>query len=795
MLSACGALLVLHALGSSNSATAFMLPVGTCETYNGERRSAFGRSSAAMRFLGGDTSSRRRKGGLFSRVRTTSPVSSSAAEADTSPEGSISSSRSSTSGKSAPEPVVYAQEALDRAWRSKRRIAAQGKSKPLKQRFMDAFGGRSAVFIEDREFMEETLDNVVRVYCTHNMPNWSLPWQRLKQEQSTSTGFVIDGRRIITNAHAVEYSTMIQVRRRGCDRKFQAARFAVGEECDLAILTVDDEEFWKGASPLAFGELPELTDDVNVIGYPVGGECISITAGVVSRVEMTVYAQAEQELLSIQIDAAINPGNSGGPVVNDDGEVVGVAFQSLDGSDVENIGYVVPVNVLEHFLEDVRRHNGKYLGFPRLGITHQHLESPALRGSLRMSPEQTGVMVTGVQPTYPAAKVLRRGDVIMKVDGIRVANDGSIPFRAGERVALKYYMSQLFPEDETEVELLRDDKVMSVTVPLSISDFLCPVHFDGRAPSYFVLGGLVFTVMSAPYLENEMGEGAGGLAHLLSTAEHGVRSSDDQEIVILTQVLTHEVNVGYEDFSNMQLLAFNGERVKSLRHLVRLADESKEEFLRFDLFRDRLVVLQAAGVAEATTQICEDNSIPSPRSADLVDTVAATAAVAAGIAHEPPPPPPPPPLAGVKLGMPGEAEADAQDDAEERDLGQQQQQQQQQPTTGVNGGQPHQPSIARAAVPARGKREPQQQSGRGAAGEGRPAEPRRARWKSAAATALGRVGTSAPMRTGGLRIEEGARSCRRWLPGAKRGGDRGGVEAGKRDRRQRRGATGRRRLD
>lgn len=72
---------------------------------------------------------------------------------------------------------------------------------------------------------------------------------------------------------------------------------------------------------------------------------------------------------------------------------------------------------------------------------------PPFRRPLPPSPPPSR-RVLFVQPTYPASKVLRRGDVIMKVDGIRVSNDGSIPFRAGERVALKYYMSQLFPEDE-----------------------------------------------------------------------------------------------------------------------------------------------------------------------------------------------------------------------------------------------------------------------------------------------------------------------------------------------------------
>lgn len=158
ILSACCVLLVLHAFGG---ATAFMLPTGTCKSKSWGTRSIHGRRLAAMRLLGSDASSRMSKRGLLSRVRTTSPaVSTSAAEGDTS---TASSSSNSSRGRSAPEPVVYAQEVLDLAWRSQRRIAAQGKSKPLRQRFMSAFGGRSAVFVEDRDFMEETLDNVVRV--------------------------------------------------------------------------------------------------------------------------------------------------------------------------------------------------------------------------------------------------------------------------------------------------------------------------------------------------------------------------------------------------------------------------------------------------------------------------------------------------------------------------------------------------------------------------------------------------------------------------------------------------------
>nr|XP_016437824.1 PREDICTED: protease Do-like 2, chloroplastic isoform X2 [Nicotiana tabacum] len=102
---------------------------------------------------------------------------------------------------------------------------------------------------------------------------------------------------------------------------------ARGVECDIALLSVESKDFWEGAEPLCFGHLPHLQDAVTVVGYPLGGDTISVTKGVVSRIEVTSYAHGSSELLGIQIDAAINPGNSGGPAFNDDGECIGVAFQ------------------------------------------------------------------------------------------------------------------------------------------------------------------------------------------------------------------------------------------------------------------------------------------------------------------------------------------------------------------------------------------------------------------------------------------------------------------------------------
>lgn len=224
------------------------------------------------------------------------------------------------------------------------------------------------------------------------------------------------------------------MQRRGDDCKFLAKVLALGTECDIALLSVEEEEFWEGVEPLTLGPLPALQDSVYVVGYPIGGDTISVTSGVVSRIEVTAYAHGATELLGVQIDAAINSGNSGGPVFSYTGQCVGIAFQSYAGSEVENVGWVIPTPVITHFLDDFRR-NGAFTGFPALGIQWQRMESRALQAACGMSAGDKGVLVRDVLPISQAAEVLRPGDIIMRFDGIQVACDGTVPFRTGERIA------------------------------------------------------------------------------------------------------------------------------------------------------------------------------------------------------------------------------------------------------------------------------------------------------------------------------------------------------------------------
>ena len=192
---------------------------------------------------------------------------------------------------------------------------------------------------------EQIKDAIVKIYTVFSKPDYFRPWNTYTNRR-VGSGCIIKGNRILTNAHVVADRTFVQVRRYGQARQYRAKVLNVSHDADLALLTVTDKAFFLGVTPLEFTELPRMQQEVFVFGFPVGGDNLSVTKGVISRIEHRYYAHSSEYLLAAQIDAAINPGNSGGPVLAD-GRIVGVVMQMYMGRD--NIGYMVPVPVINHF--------------------------------------------------------------------------------------------------------------------------------------------------------------------------------------------------------------------------------------------------------------------------------------------------------------------------------------------------------------------------------------------------------------------------------------------------------------
>ncbi|KAK9669402.1 hypothetical protein RND81_13G127100 [Saponaria officinalis] len=463
------------------------------------------------------------------------------------------------------------------------------------------------------------MDAVVKVFCVHTRPNFSRPWQMKRQTSSSSSGFIIGGKRILTNAHSVKYNTHVKLKKRGSDTKYVATVLAIGNECDLALLTVNDDEFWDGVLPVEFGKLPALQDAVTVVGYPIGGDTISVTSGVVSRIENLSYVHGSTELLGLQIDAAINSGNSGGPAFNSKHKCVGVAFQSLKNGDVENIGYVIPTPIVMHFIQDYEM-NGAYTGFPLLGIEWQKMENPHARMSMGMKSDQKGIRIKRVEPTSPESHILQPSDVILSFDGVDIANDGTVPFRHGERIGYSYLISQKYSGDNAEVKVLRNSVMHKFNFKLGTYRRLIPVHTEGKPPSYYIVAGFVFTTVSVPYLRSEYRDENDAPVKILDKLLHSMALSKDEELVVISQVLAADINIGYEDIVNTQVLAFNNNPVTNLKSLAKTVESCKDEFMTFELECDQIVTLWTKAAKAATVDILATHCIPSAMSDDLKTT-------------------------------------------------------------------------------------------------------------------------------------------------------------------------------
>jgi len=448
---------------------------------------------------------------------------------------------------------------------------------------------------------EAVKEAAVKIFTVYNEYDYYRPWQMRGKMSKTGSGCIIEGKRILTNAHVVADQTFIQVKRAGQAEKFIARVEYVGHECDLAVLRVADDRFFEHTTPIKVGTLPLIRDKVAVYGFPRGGTKIAITEGVVSRIENQYFSHSQANLLACQIDAPINSGSSGGPVISE-GKIAGVAFQSASG---ENIGYMVPAPVVKHFLTDIS--DGAFDGFPTLGISFQKMENPDIRNKYAMSAHHSGVLVSMVHPESPLKGVVSRGDIILSIESFDIANDATISFRKNDRTFFEYAVQDLQIGDTGTMTLLRDSKEHSVSFAntLSVSDgHLVPRQQFDTPPRYFITGGFVFVPLTRNFLTTW-----GPRSWVRKAPKHLVHhyfsepDTSRDEIIILAQILSDEVNVGYDDFVFSVINEVNGVKIRNLDDLITAVDSNENPFQKITDDEGYTIIYSTQKAKEAKPRI------------------------------------------------------------------------------------------------------------------------------------------------------------------------------------------------
>lgn len=461
---------------------------------------------------------------------------------------------------------------------------------------------KAITFSKSHGHLPEGYENsVVKIYNNFSEFDFDRPWNSKLMSTCKGSGFILEyqGQKfIMTNSHVASQNDILQLKFAFSPEKYKAEILLEDLDCDLAILkvTTDTSDFWKQAKPLPLGKFVDLQQKLVVCGYPRGGSEICITSGKVSRIEHDRYVQGNAELPSVQVSAHINPGNSGGPVISA-GSVVGVAFQGIGQGG--GLGYMIPTSVIRHFLNDYLKNGVKnYQGFPDLAIHTQELESVHLKQHYGLKKSDTGVLISSIDHMSPAKHVLKKGDVITKIDGININDDGtykSQEYSSLKRINYRSLFSCKYLGDTVTFDVMRDKKRMSLDVVLQnragLTKRVEPYNHN-RVPSFYIASGIVFRPLNGNLIDDssiDFFPDAGEVGLLVN--RYRSKKKLHSQVVFIQKVIHLTHNLGYQHVHNAQVKKVNGHEINNMRELVVALRSNKDDSHIIETTSKELIVV------------------------------------------------------------------------------------------------------------------------------------------------------------------------------------------------------------
>ena len=449
--------------------------------------------------------------------------------------------------------------------------------------------------------------SLVRITTTSQEPDYKVPWNPGSMSVGVGAGFVIVGDRILTNAHVVSNARFIEVEKENDPQHYTATVQFIGHDCDLAVLRILDKGFFQNTVPLTPGGIPAIESPVSVYGYPIGGDRLSVTRGIISRIDFQTYTHSGIDShLAVQIDAAINPGNSGGPVMQD-GKVVGVAFQGYSGDVAQNVGYMIPTPVIDRFLKDIS--SGHYDGYVDLSLTYFRLLNPAERQALGLPDNEQGVMVSSVSSAGCSYGILKEGDVLLAIDGLPIASDGFVQLD-GERVEMPEIVERKFKGDKVHFDIWRDKTQQSVELELSGNwPYLIQANRYDSPPRFILFGGLVFQPLTKNFMDAYQVDDL-RLRYYYDFFVTDEIFKEHPEVIVLSNILPDPVNAYLSDLRFQIVDQINNKKIRTLQDMADAFAQKSDYYVINFVGSSRPAVLERSAVEQARDRILTNYNVP-----------------------------------------------------------------------------------------------------------------------------------------------------------------------------------------
>lgn len=454
---------------------------------------------------------------------------------------------------------------------------------------------------------------LIQVIVTTQRHNPLFPWLKSPTRTHYGYGFAIGDGRVLTTEHLVRNHTLVELRRARTGLKVPATVEISDAQVDLALLSFEPSE---GDRLPLFRDLSEhigRREDLTILQFDETREIQQGTAKVL-QINMTRLPAASYSSLSFKLLTNLNVDGEGVPVLAGNR----LAGLMLSYDETERTGEMIPYPVITRFLDDAL--SPPYTGFATAGFILKPLVDPVKREYLKVDEPDTGILILACIPGTDAAESLMSQDVIISWDGYRIGSLGYYEDPEFGRLPVSYLIKgRLVPGSTVPVTVIRDGNRMEIDVTvnhLEDSASLIPENVEQEQEEYLVQGGLVIRELSGLYLRSRGPNWAKSvdpkLVHIYNTRRLNP-STPGEKVVILSQVLPHPINVGYQEFRDMIVQAVNGEPVHNMADVFRVVDEAGGlERLTLDSTGVDLV-MDKLSLKYADSQLADNYRIPELR--------------------------------------------------------------------------------------------------------------------------------------------------------------------------------------